>query len=74
VRGPLQHLPEPDLVLGRVPVNSHCEFSHRSWIDGAYVILAQLRNSNGYSFVQAFRIDIDAVKNALGIRERNAAA
>jgi hypothetical protein len=62
VLGPLQHLPEPDLVLGRVPINSHSEFSHRPRIGGAY-------NGNAHGFVQAVRIDIDAVNNALGIRE-----
>ena len=58
-----------DLMFNRLPVNRHGEFCHWARPRRAYIIVTKLRDRDGNGLVQAFCIDINAVRDTIRIGE-----
>src|ERR1039457_2847830 len=71
---PFRDRAEPDTVLRRVPVDSDGEFAYLAGVRRANVVFAELRNGNRDGLIEAFGIDVDAMKNAVKIDKGDAAA
>ena len=61
-------------MLRRVPVDSDGEFAYLAGVRRAYVVFAELRNGNRDGLLEAFGIDVGAMKNAVKIDKGDAAA
>lgn len=71
---PLGHLAKPDLMLHGIPVDSNGEFRHWARTQRIDIVLPELGHSNGNRLIEAFRVHIDAMKNAVRIGEGHVAA